>query len=100
MEPTSELTLTHPSGCQVRFEMSAPSVAELVERTDKLISALVDGGYSVPVATAAAPSDGGPPLCPTHKKPMKPSQHGGWYCPIKITEDDGSGKPIYCKAKA
>lgn len=50
---------------------------------------------------AAIGSNGQPaPICPTHGKPMKQSQRGGWYCPQRIAEDDGSGKPIYCKAKA
>ena len=40
------------------------------------------------------------PMCPTHKTPMKQSQHGGWYCPVRIADDDGAGKPVYCKQKA
>ena len=40
------------------------------------------------------------PICPTHGKAMKPSQRGGWYCPVKIAEDDGAGHPVYCKQKA
>ncbi len=33
------------------------------------------------------------PQCPTHHRPMKPSQHGGWYCTAK----NGDGE--YCKEK-
>jgi len=40
------------------------------------------------------------PTCPTHKRPMKAGRKGGWYCPAKIAEDDGTGKPLYCRAKA
>ena len=100
MDPQSSLSMQHPSGVVVRFDMSAPTVNELVERTDKLIGVLVDKGYSAAVGTAAETSGGGPPLCPIHNKPMKPSQHGGWFCPIKIADDDGSGQPVYCKATA
>lgn len=52
-------------------------------------------------ATGEANGNGAaPPVCPTHGKPMKPSQHGGWYCPQKLLDDDGSGKPVYCKHKS
>lgn len=39
------------------------------------------------------------PLCPTHNQPMKRSKHGGWYCPVKVADDDGTGKPVYCKQR-
>lgn len=41
----------------------------------------------------------GAPVCPTHGKPMKKSKFGGWYCPVKVADDDGTGKPVYCKQK-
>ena len=42
--------------------------------------------------------NGNAPLCPTHGTPMKRSKRGsGWYCPEKVAEDDGTGKPVYCK---
>ena len=44
--------------------------------------------------------EGEAPLCPTHNQPMKPSQYGGWYCTVKIADDDGTGKAVYCKQKA
>lgn len=57
-------------------------------------------GHATP-ATNRASSDGqAAPMCPTHNKPMKQSQHGGWYCTAKIADNDGSGRPVYCKAKA
>ena len=43
--------------------------------------------------------DGSAPLCPTHGKPMKPSQYGGWYCIERIADDGGNGRPVYCKHK-
>jgi len=51
-------------------------------------------------ATNGTAANGTPPMCPIHNSPMKLSRHGGWYCPAKILDDDGSGKPVYCKAKA
>lgn len=36
------------------------------------------------------------PICPTHGKPMKQGKHG-WYCPAKIADDDGTGRPAYCR---
>jgi hypothetical protein len=47
---------------------------------------------------SAAPANGAIPLCPTHNSPMKPSKHGtGYFCPVKVADDDGTGKPVYCK---
>ena len=42
-------------------------------------------------------ASGDTPICPTHKSVMKRSQHGGWFCSVKVADDDGRGKPIYCK---
>ena len=50
--------------------------------------------------TRGGNGNAGAPLCPTHGTPMKRSQHGsGWYCPQKVADDDGTGKPVYCKQK-
>jgi hypothetical protein len=57
-------------------------------------------GYARSVApTGDAPtSEGAAPVCPMHGTPMKASKHGkGFYCPQKIADDDGTGKPVYCK---
>ena len=40
----------------------------------------------------AQPTDE-PPRCPVHHRPMKPSQHGGWYCTAK------NGEGEYCKER-
>ena len=44
-------------------------------------------------------TNGSAPLCPTHGRPMKESKHGGWFCPVKVADDDGTGKAVYCKQK-
>jgi hypothetical protein len=55
-------------------------------------------GRSTAPAGDAPAANGAAPLCPTHKTPMKPSKHGkGFYCPQKVADDDGTGKPVYCK---
>lgn len=97
---TGRLIMTHPIGVEVSFEFTAANSTDLVEGLDKLISSLVDKGWSVPSSEVPVQQSGSPPLCPIHNKPMKPSQHGGWFCPVKIAEDDGTGKPVYCKATA
>lgn len=56
------------------------------------------GRQSAATAPDSAPTTA--PMCPTHNRPMKQSQRGGWYCTAKIVEDGGDGKPVYCKQKA
>ena len=41
----------------------------------------------------------GAPQCPTHNRPMQPSKHGGYFCPVKVADDDGTGKAAYCKQR-
>jgi len=55
------------------------------------------GGHTTP--TNSTTNDQAAPMCPVHGKPMKQSQHGGWYCTAKVADNDGSGRPVYCKAK-
>jgi len=45
------------------------------------------------------PANGQAPLCPTHGTPMRESQYGGWYCPVKVADDGGDGRPVYCRQK-
>ena len=40
-----------------------------------------------------------PPSCPTHNRPMQRGKRGDWYCPVKVADDDGTGKPVYCKQR-
>jgi len=59
-------------------------------------------GRAEPVAStepAQAEPTAEPPLCPVHNVRMKRSKYGGWYCPVKIADDDGTGKPVYCKQR-
>lgn len=44
--------------------------------------------------THSAPSESAsPPMCPTHRKPMREGKGGSWYCPSKV----GDG---WCKERA
>lgn len=49
---------------------------------------------------AAAVDQVAAPTCPTHGRPMKQGKRGGWYCPAKLADDDGTGRPLYCRARA
>ena len=85
--------------------------AELMPRALKALDWLTAQGFTptgrcqappAPVANGnSAPAANGngeaAPICPSHNKPMKPSRFGGWYCPVKVADDDGSGKAVFCK---
>ncbi len=86
------LTLRGPSGLDVLQKLDA-ALAKL-----DAIGATPHTG-TPPRSTHGSNENGSVPQCPQHG-PMKPSKHGGYYCPKKIAEDGGNGKPIYCKAKA
>lgn len=51
-------------------------------------------------AAAAGSSSNAGPVCPTHGRPMKQGKKGGWFCPAKVAEDDGAGRPVYCRQRA
>lgn len=56
-------------------------------------------GHAAARATPNGNGASAAPMCPTHQTPMKPSQHGGFFCPTKVADDDGTGRPVYCKQK-
>lgn len=39
------------------------------------------------------------PACPTHGAPMRQGKRGGWYCPAKLADDGGDGRPVYCRQR-
>lgn len=93
--PADSITVKvlHPLGYDVMLTLRGPST-ELLPRFEKAVSWLVDKGYA-PTTNGHAPAptnaNGAAPVCNVHNKPMKPSQHGGYYCTAKLA--DGS----YCK---
>ena len=100
--------VTSPAGFSYQLTMRAARVGDLLQQARTLESWLTENGWtpaSKAQGKAQAQGDaansvqGDPPLCPTHQKPMKMGKGGGWYCPVKIAEDDGTGKPVYCKQR-
>ena len=87
-----------PSGRRWLLTTRAATVGELMQRVEYLDRWLSEHAWSTGrTATgtpSATPSDA--PTCPTHNKPMKQGKRG-WYCPVKIADDDGTGRPVYCK---
>jgi len=92
-----------PEGFDAMLTLRGGDVKQVMGQAKTALAGMVKAGCT-PQANSNGHSNGhaamGAPLCPTHNKPMKQSQHGGWYCPVKVADDDGSGKPVYCKAKA
>ena len=93
-----------PGGFSYQLTMRSARVGDLLQQARTLEAWLTENGWTPASKTPgkasqgdAAPADA--PLCPTHQKPMKQGKGGGWYCPTKLLEDDGTGKPVYCKQR-
>lgn len=92
-------------GHDVLFTLRGLDGRSVLSRLDVALTWLESHG-ATPAATsggakAAAAADSGPaPTCPTHGRAMKQGKRGGWYCPTKLLDDDGSGRPVYCRQKA
>ena len=104
---SATLRTISPSGYDIMWTVRADSVKGLTERVAFLAEWLGKQGYTPTPARPAtgAPStagqgngqaQGGAPTCPTHGQAMKQGRRG-WYCPVKIADDDGTGRPVYCK---
>ena len=75
----------------------ADSVRELVARVEYLTTWLTDNNWTPATPRSAAPTaTTDAPTCPTHGCAMKQGRRG-WYCPTKILDDGGDGRPVYCK---
>ena len=82
--------------------------AELLENLQHVTNAMITLGY-LPDKGGAAAGGGGQrrpyaapdpnaPICPSHHKPMLLSKSGNnYFCSGKLADDDGTGKPVYCK---
>jgi len=109
-EPTSfseapvsfNVRCTSPAGFDCMLTLRAIDAADLMPRALKALEWLTAQGFTAgPVRTShTGNGNSNAPTCPTHHTPMKASQHGGWYCPVKVADDDGTGKPVYCKQKS
>ena len=95
---------TRPDGFTCQLTLRGTDGADLLPTTDKAIEWLLEHGCQ-PVGNGyrgngqSKANNSEAPLCQTHGKPMKASKYGGWYCPVKIADDDGTGKAVYCKQK-
>jgi hypothetical protein len=99
--PASATMRIDYKGYDILFTLRDVSGAELLKKIEGAVAHFDKAGIKPAngkPATLAAVGDG--PMCPAHNKPMKPGRNGGFYCPVKLLDDDGSGKPVYCKHKA
>lgn len=94
------------TGLEWMLTTRAATTRELLGQVRTLETWLIENGWHAAPARAEAAHNGNgqaaqgdAPLCPTHGKPMKQGKGGGWYCPVKLLEDDGTGKPVYCKQR-
>jgi len=101
--PTQVQISTKRNGFSITLTLRDDDGAQLMPKLMQTLDWLATNGFEPADqvhndAAGIAPSaTGDAPICPTHKSVMKHSQHGGWFCPVKIADDDGRGKPVYCK---
>jgi len=97
-----------PQGFDVMLTLRDDDTASLVARAEGALSWLVEQGFTPTPqrysnsgkSNQASGNSSEAPLCPAHGKPMLASKKGeGYYCPVKIADDDGTGKPVYCKQR-
>jgi len=101
-----------PSGFDCMLTIRDSNTQNLMKRAEGVLAWLTVKNFTPPPARsyngngnaqAASAGDGdeSAPMCPTHHKAMKRSQRGtGFFCPVKVADDDGTGKAVYCKQKA
>jgi hypothetical protein len=89
-------------GANMQFTLRETTGTELLNKLDAVLDRLEAMGATFGTSNGRAQqvAPAGAPVCPTHGVPMKESKFGGWYCPEKVADNDGTGKPIYCKQKS
>lgn len=88
-----------PDGREWILTVRTSTVAELLPRITFLGEWLGAHSWTPATGKPAAPSTtatADAPTCPTHGCAMKQGRRG-WYCPTKILDDGGDGRPVYCK---
>lgn len=96
--PASVNVKAHYRGFDVLLTLRGDTGRDVLGRLDAALTWLEAAG-ATPTATrpsAPAPAPDAP-VCPAHGTPMREGRRGGWYCPAKLAEDDGTGKPAYCR---
>lgn len=86
-----------PQGFDCMLTIRDNDSGKLMPRALKALEWLGAQGFTPTGRGGRGNANGNAPLCPTHGTPMKPSKGKGWYCPQKVADDDGTGKPVYCK---
>ena len=115
--PTSfNVKAISPGGFDVMLTIRAAEGADLMPKALAALDWLTAqgftstrNGHAAPSSSSSSPSTNGngtqaaangtAPICPAHGEQMKPSKYGGWYCPVKVADDGGDGKPVYCKQR-
>lgn len=89
-----------PDGREWILTLRTTTAAELLSRVVFLGEWLTAHDWTPatakPSSSSTATAGDPPPVCPTHNVPMKQGRRG-WYCPTKILDDGGDGRPVYCK---
>ena len=103
---SATLRVVTPQGYEILLTNRANTMSLLLGQLAALETWLSEHNWTpAPTRTAAAPAaqaqqgEGDAPLCPTHGKPMRQGKGGGWFCPVKVADDDGTGKPVYCRQR-
>ena len=102
--PASVNTRVQWRGHDVQLTLRAESGAAVLGRLDAALTWLEAHGATPAAAgggrpPAAASGSQAAPSCPTHGRTMKAGRNGGWFCPVKVAEDDGTGRPAYCRQR-
>jgi hypothetical protein len=96
-----------PDGYDAMLTLRGADVKAVMTLARSALDAMVKGGCKPQPQRGQGGSGnngggaaGGGPGCPTHGKAMKLSKRGDHYfCPVKIADDGGDGRPVYCKQR-
>lgn len=91
-----------PDGREWILTLRTTTAAELLSRVVFLGEWLTSHQWTPAASkpsTSTTAAAGDPPICPTHKRPMQRGRRG-WFCSARIADDDGTGKPAFCRQTA
>lgn len=98
--PASVNVRAHYRGFDVLLTLRADTGRDVLTRLGAALDWLEAHGATPTTArptSSPAPTDA--PVCPTHGRAMRQGRRGGWYCPERIAEDGGDGRPAYCRQR-
>lgn len=98
-ESAASVTVRLPyRGRDVMLTLRGATGGDVLGRLDAALTWLEAHGLTS--SSTPAPADAGAaPTCPTHGGAMRAGKRGGWYCPVRVLDDDGTGRPVYCRAR-